>query len=96
MIFGHSFFCVGGVTIDGVIGIRDYPDPITYEEARKLYIEETRFIKSQLQLTDEQLANDRSHRLNGTYRGLYTYEKLMQKYYGVKEAFTKKIKVHRV
>ena len=70
MIFGHEFFCVGGVTIHGVIGTRDYNKMTTYETARKLYIHETDMLQAYLGFTDDQLKNETKHRTNETYRML--------------------------
>ena len=69
MIFRHEFFCVGGVTIHGVIGIRDYPKVTTLDKAQRLYIAETKRIQTYKQLTDEQLKADGEHRTNETYWG---------------------------
>lgn len=63
MIFKHEFYCVGGVTIHGVIGIRDYCNT-TYEDARKRYISEARLTQMLQQLTDEQMLTETKHRKN--------------------------------
>lgn len=72
MIFKHELFCVGGVTIHGVIGIRDYNELTTYEHARQLYIDEVNTFQMQLGLTDERLLSSK-YRINETYKGLEKY-----------------------
>ena len=66
IIFGHEWFCIGGLTIKGVIGIRDYPTMTTYDKAAKQYIAEAKRVQMYLQLTDEQLRDDGEHRTNKT------------------------------
>jgi len=67
MIFNAEFFCVGGVTIHGVIGIRDYNKVTTLDIARKLYVHEADLLQAKLGLTDEQMLNETAHRTNETY-----------------------------
>ena len=70
-IFGFSFFSVGGVTIRGVIGIRDYPKS-TYEQARRLYMTEARLVQANLRLSDKQMIKNTRHRTNETFRGYFS------------------------
>jgi len=70
-IFGFSYFCVGGVTIRGAIGIRDYPKS-TYEQARRLYLTEARLVQANLGLSDKQMLKNMRHRTNETFRGFYS------------------------
>ena len=73
IIFGHEFFCVGGVTIHGVIGIRDFDEMITLDAARLLYIKEVKWLKNYLQLTLGQLLTETFFRRNGVYKGKPLY-----------------------
>jgi len=80
-IYSHEFYCIGGVSIDGVIGARNYPELITYEDARKLYIYETNYLKAKYRLSDEELFNGTAHKLGATYRGSDTFNKLLKSYW---------------
>ena len=76
IVTGHEFFCIGGVTIHGIIGTRDYNDFLHYEQARGMYINEARWLQMELQLTDEQMLEVHKYSRHGIYRGtpLYTIE----------------------
>ena len=67
MIFKVEYPYVGGVTIHGVIGIRDY-NMTTYEVARGLYIREAKYTQMMLGLTDEQMLTETAHRTNCSKR----------------------------
>ena len=77
-IFSHEFPYIGGTTIHGAIGVRDYN--LHYEEARRCYLKEAQYLQTRLELTDEQMINRTEHRLGATYRGLDTVENLLKGY----------------
>jgi len=55
MIHGHEFYCIGGVTIHGVIGTKDYAHA-TYEQARAKYLQSVKFNDNE-RLLDEHIKN---------------------------------------
>lgn len=74
-IFTHETPYIGGITIHGAIGTRDYN--MNYEDARKCYLQEAKHLQAKLGFSDEQMLNETVHRLGATYRGNDTLEQLL-------------------
>jgi len=79
MIFSHEPYCVGGITINGVIGVRDYQLP--FDIARDLYIREVKHIQINHGISNHELKNGTAHRLGATYRGLDTFNNILLSYW---------------